>query len=493
MLRFQELDSETATLVSPRQSLCSVRVWGANGPRAVQLGQLRGTIVGGIRRHNTASLGLRNPCTSTCVPSLHDVSEIWGGLNYAEVLKNHDRINRSSSCFICGSSAPVATAANPPFWISNSPYVMSIYGMVVIESSPLIVVILIVVKRWESHRQYLIACVLTTATETLTFLWQPSYCRPIQDSLSPMVALADAESKEVYIFLGMCSTCAELDQVLELSVAMVLYDYYLTFPDEFRLVWQTVSIMFHFSNEIPLIPLSPFKAHPILMQWRFQMSAILPHRDFFCKSGSGWFYRPASVLVLRTYAIYDRNVKVLIGLGSLGLTVTAFNFSDVERIAETIATSLRVAFEIILIVLTIWRTAHIFQRQETRKVLDGTSLESLILQSGRHPVLYPGFNIRDAALVSLFKTDSFGIGVLNGFSLPLSAIIIAHFLLDIRIYADHPREATTLSVFRADPPSRALTNYWGVPVTCRYVRSFPWFPCQRPCSFLNIKELFYMD
>ncbi|KAF8577649.1 hypothetical protein K439DRAFT_1396429 [Ramaria rubella] len=125
--------------------------------------------------------------------------------------------------------------------------------------------------------------------------------------------------------------------------------------------------------------------------------------------------------------------------------------------AETIATSLRVAFEAILIILTIWRTAHIFQLQVTRKVLDGASLESLILRSGLLSFV-PGLVFETIALVSLYN-NSTGLGVLNSFSLPLSAIIIAHFLLDIRTYADHPHGETTLPVFRATPPSRMLTNF----------------------------------
>ncbi|KAF8584233.1 hypothetical protein K439DRAFT_1633729 [Ramaria rubella] len=178
-----------------------------------------------------------------------------------------------------------------------------------------------------------------------------------------------------------------------------------------------------------------------------------------------------AVLVLRTYAIYERNVKVLIGLGFIGLTAVALNFvpmmastcneigtSPVLLRMEVFSISSRVVFEVTLVVLTIMRTVHTFQRQENRMLLEGANLESLILRSGLLS-FFPALILETLSLVSLFS-NSGSLGIMNEFTLPLSAIIIAHFLLDLRTYADNPcSEARTLSIFRVDPPSRALTSF----------------------------------
>ncbi|KAF8583014.1 hypothetical protein K439DRAFT_1634788, partial [Ramaria rubella] len=207
------------------------------------------------------------------------------------------------------------------------------------------------------------------------------------------------------------------------------------------------AILFHFTTAIPLVPLSLFKAHTILIQCQqFTASQLLLQRLGVVLQ--------ATVLVLRTYAIYEYNMKVLIGLGSLGLVVTVFNFvsayggkhtsciiiisatayaslvqfmvavwlaniyladSGIEHVAEGIATSLRVAFEIILIVLTIWRTANAFKRQKTRTLLEPANLESLILRSGRPPVLCPGFSIGDACPYFSISHFSMSTRILKGF------------------------------------------------------------------------------
>ncbi|KAF8589391.1 hypothetical protein K439DRAFT_1628831 [Ramaria rubella] len=268
-----------------------------------------------------------------------------------------------------------------------------------------------------------------------------------------------------YVFLGMCGNYGVL--------AMFVYDYYLTIPDEVQLIWQRPfrlstalyfmirflpfpQIIFNFPISLPLLPWSPVKCQQL-----YRLTAILAN---IARSGF------IAVLVLRTYAVYERNVKILIGLGSLGVAVVGSDFVSIaastclfapatllQRLSQTIATALRVAFEIILIVFTIWRTAYISQRRKTRIVLEGASLESLILRSGLLSFV-PGLLLETIALISLY-VDGITLSTMNTFSLPLSAIIIAHFLLDIRSYADHPHQTATLSIFRADPPTRALTNF----------------------------------
>ncbi|KAF8583005.1 hypothetical protein K439DRAFT_1617812 [Ramaria rubella] len=206
-----------------------------------------------------------------------------------------------------------------------------------------------------------------------------------------------------------------------------------------------------------------------------------------------------------------RYTKVLIGLGSLGLVVTVFNFvsayggkhmaciviisatayaslvqfmvaawlaniyladSGIELVAEVIATSLRVAFEIIPIVLTIWRTANAFKRQKTRMLLEPANLESLILRSGRPPVLCDSFRrdiviyspalvLETLALISLFVSFTFTSLIVTDRCPCVSGSFfhVTSRIEGVSLPDHHPHETTTLSIFRVDPPSRALMNF----------------------------------
>ncbi|KAF8588783.1 hypothetical protein K439DRAFT_1658299 [Ramaria rubella] len=286
---------------------------------------------------------------------------------------------------------------------------------------------------------------------------------------------------------------------------MFLYDYYVTLPDEVLLIWQRPfmlstalyfmiryllppQIVFNLVQGLPSFSMTGpavnihIKLYALfIMRSRYfdPMPASDTRHIFFGDTHAGRFYRKEclahqcnlfgshvflAALVLRTYAIYDRNKTVLIGLGSVGLAVIVIDFvpmaesacdaisalqPELTRRVELSAIFLRLAFEIILIVLTIWRTAGIFQNRELRIHFGETSLVSLILRSGLLSFC-AAFILEMLDAISIY-TLSVPIGFLNSFALPLSAIIMAHFLLNIRSYIDHTREITTLSTFEVVP------------------------------------------
>ncbi|KAF8577650.1 hypothetical protein K439DRAFT_1364231 [Ramaria rubella] len=108
---------------------------------------------------------------------------------------------------------------------------------------------------------------------------------------------------------------------LKVSIAMFLYDYYLTLPDEVRLIWRRpfrLSTILYFM--LRFLPLPQIIFH-------FCTTMGIPRcQQFYRITTSFANLARGTVLVLRTYAVYDRNVKVLIGLGSLGLAAVAFNY-----------------------------------------------------------------------------------------------------------------------------------------------------------------------
>lgn len=176
-----------------------------------------------------------------------------------------------------------------------------------------------------------------------------------------------------------------------------------------------------------------------------------------------------TVFAMRTYAVCAQSKLVLYGLGAIGLTCVVLDCLHVPglrchgsssiQIANTLLSILVCVFESIATALTVFRSVQALRAQGQSRNKKNT-FHYLVLEQG---VLYFGvvslFTI--AAVILNFRAPGgFFQRLLNAFTLPVSGLLTARFLLHIRAYTENSsaslsktggqaREQHTLSAFQA--------------------------------------------
>ncbi|KAJ8689761.1 hypothetical protein PTI98_012628 [Pleurotus ostreatus] len=255
------------------------------------------------------------------------------------------------------------------------------------------------------------------------------------------------------------------------SLALLFYDYALTFPSEVKYIWGSKMRLSTFlyifcryalvANVLYLLAIANQLKQGVrpnlLSPTQLLMYPSVLH-DGSCDTwykiiGALSVFGRAAVIVTftsRTYAIYARNTYILVYLGLIGATCIALDimhvpglrFLDVRssKRANLLLSILMVIFEYSSAILTITRSLMAFRVGGRKQHAKG--LMNLIFEQG---VLY-------FSIISLFTTAAVILNVeapagffqrlLNAFTLPLSGLLTARFLLHIRAY-EHARSLAT--------------------------------------------------
>ncbi|KAF8073457.1 hypothetical protein FPV67DRAFT_1666223 [Lyophyllum atratum] len=247
------------------------------------------------------------------------------------------------------------------------------------------------------------------------------------------------------------------------SIALVYYDYILTFPLEVRYMWRS---KFSFSTILYIFTRYAMVANVLyLLAITSKLSKIYNSCDLWYRAiGSMSTIGRASVIfvfVARTYAIWNRNRYVLGTLGVLGLGCVVMDALHVPGLKcqgsspgsqlrmqlpfttdwctcnltfldATLLSVLMCILELSVAVLTVYHA----MRSSRLKAFRSQGLPGFVLRQG---VLYfcGAFVFSASAMILNFvaKPDSFMIKLLNALILPFSCILTSRFLLHLRTYA----------------------------------------------------------
>ncbi|KAL4256463.1 DUF6533 domain-containing protein [Pleurotus pulmonarius] len=276
------------------------------------------------------------------------------------------------------------------------------------------------------------------------------------------------------------------------SIALLFYDYALTFPLEVKYIWGS---KVRLSTTLYIFCRYALVANVLYL---LAIANRLKQRIIGALSVLG---RTAVIVTFtgRTYAIYARNTYILIYLGLIGTACIALDIAHVPGLrcvgsssnplqqpltistANLLLSILMVVFEYSSAILTITRSLMAFKVGRRKGRSKG--LINIIFEQG---VLY-------FSIISLFTTTAVILNVeapagffqrlLNAYTLPLSGLLTARFLLHIRAYEDkehsralaaqtrtgtlHFDTLTTLASFRAaagDAISSMVDQFGGDPV-----------------------------
>lgn len=230
------------------------------------------------------------------------------------------------------------------------------------------------------------------------------------------------------------------------SIALLFYDYALTLPLEVKYIW---------GSKVRLSTILYIFCRYALVANVLYLLAIANRLKQGCDT---WYKIIGALSVLgrsavivtftgRTYAIYARNIYILIYLGLIGAACIALDIAHVpglrcvgsssNPLANLLLSILMVIFEYSSAILTITRSLMAFKVGRRKGRSKG--LINLIFEQG---VLY-------FSIISLFTTTAVILNVeapagffqrlLNAYTLPLSGLLTARFLLHIRAYEDKER------------------------------------------------------
>ncbi|KAL5520175.1 hypothetical protein ACEPAG_9388 [Sanghuangporus baumii] len=297
-----------------------------------------------------------------------------------------------------------------------------------------------------------------------------------------MKSLAAAESAAITHFLQF--------RIQWASIALLYYDYALTFPAEVKYIWGK---KFRFSTALYICCRYALIANVLYLAAigvRLETSKLIQYvlRDASCSCDT-WYKFDGVISVLgrvavvatltgRTYAVYGCNRIVLVLLGSLGLTCIILDIMHVPGLNCIGGTTDRImficcseagllailmcVFEFLAAILTIARCIQERRLGGSWK-WDGASFLAMISKQGI--TYYCIISIfTTAAVVLSFRapTGSFFQRLPNAFNLPVSCLLTARFLLQLREWQsmDHvsadatangaeTRQAQTLSTLQA--------------------------------------------
>ncbi|EEB92620.1 hypothetical protein MPER_08843 [Moniliophthora perniciosa FA553] len=253
------------------------------------------------------------------------------------------------------------------------------------------------------------------------------------------------------------------------SIALLFFDYALTFPMEVKYMWGTKprlsTVLYVFcryalvANVLYLLNIAKKLGSEsrVRLRQKFTLGSIIKVRIFHCDT---WYkiigvlslFGRAAVIVTfsaRTYAIYGRNRWILAYLALLGLACVAldimrrlFEHSNevpftsqppilIDHIANELLSIFMVIFEYSSAILTTIRSVQAFRVNGAWRAQKGGFLY-MIFEQG---ILY--FSVislfTTAAVVLNYRAPSgFFQRLLNALTLPLSGLLTARFLLHIR-------------------------------------------------------------
>ncbi|KAA1472967.1 hypothetical protein DENSPDRAFT_748224, partial [Dentipellis sp. KUC8613] len=226
------------------------------------------------------------------------------------------------------------------------------------------------------------------------------------------------------------------------SIALLYYDYALTFPTEVEHIWKTgfrlSTVLYVFcryalpANVLYLLAVANKlgdKVRPFCDVWYKFVGAI---------SVVG---RAAviTVFMMRTYAVCGRNRWVLYGLGAIGLTCVVLDCLHVPGLrchgsssiqmyvpSNTLLSILVCIFESTATALTIFRSVQALRVRAPGKARK-SSFSYLVLEQG---TIVSVFTV--AAVILNF--GGFFQRLLNAFTLPVSGLLTARFLIHLRTW-----------------------------------------------------------
>ncbi|KAL5479118.1 hypothetical protein ACEPAI_2406 [Sanghuangporus weigelae] len=294
-----------------------------------------------------------------------------------------------------------------------------------------------------------------------------------------MKSLAAAESAAITHFLQF--------RIQWASIVLLYYDYALTFPAEVKYIWGK---KFRFSTALYICCRYALIANVLYLAAiavRLETSKLNRYvlRDAICSCDTWYKFdgvisvlgRAAVVATLtgRTYVVYGCNRIVLVLLGSLGLTCIILDIMHVPGLNCISGTTDRImficyseagllailmcVFEFLAAILTIARCIQ-ERRMGGSWKMDGRSFLAMISEQGT--IYYCIISVFTTAAVVLSFTGSFFQRLPNAFNLPVSCLLTARFLLQLREWQsmDHvsadatangveTRQAQTLSTLQA--------------------------------------------
>ncbi|KAI0788238.1 hypothetical protein C8Q74DRAFT_1366994 [Fomes fomentarius] len=263
------------------------------------------------------------------------------------------------------------------------------------------------------------------------------------------------------------------------SIALLYYDYMLTFPSELKYIWK--SGIFKVSSGLYILYRYALLANVLYL---LAISNKLGSKDISEAICDAWYKVIGAVSVLgraaviftflmRTYAIYNKNIIILIGLGAIGLTCVILDCvswivdepaSDCEPSSppeNTLLSILVCVFEASATLLTFFRSMQALKFGGGPLALRKHTLDYLIVEQG---VLYFGlvsvFTV-GATVLNFKASGGFPQRLLNAITLPLSGLLTARFLLRIRAYGNNPNALTVGDATTQELSSFAATSNAG--------------------------------
>lgn len=251
------------------------------------------------------------------------------------------------------------------------------------------------------------------------------------------------------------------------SIALIYYDYLLTFPLEVKYIWRK---RFRISTLLYIFCRYALVANVVyLLAIAGKLSQGCDHwyRILAATSVLG---RAAVVITFtaRTWAVYGRSRYILFTLGTLGLTCVILDIisapgvkctggSSIE-IVDTLLAILMVIFESLSALLTSVRCALEIRLSGG---LRNTSKRSLFVLIWRQGVLYFAlvsvFTVGAVVLIFHATPGSFLARLPNAFTLPVSCTLTARFILHLRYWDDHIAHGTPTTI----SPHHEFTHHEG--------------------------------
>jgi len=250
----------------------------------------------------------------------------------------------------------------------------------------------------------------------------------------------------------------ELDIVTSGNLSMLVvffYDYLLTLSREVELIWQGsfqfTTVLYFMARYLPFFGLVYFIAAESTGAKQTYCTPVLRLIDALSILARGAI---TVVLVAQTYAMYNQCRLVLVTLSCLGLSIIVVdgfevaadtcdsNASDNLAQRATVALAMLTAFSTAVMGLTLYKLMEMIrQKRSFRQCIQAASLTRLIFFEGLSMSAVCLFRLFDILLLVLSPT-AFKPGA-KPIMLPIAAIVISHFLLNLRnMHDQHPNEHT---------------------------------------------------
>ncbi|KAH9935206.1 uncharacterized protein BXZ73DRAFT_100593 [Epithele typhae] len=250
---------------------------------------------------------------------------------------------------------------------------------------------------------------------------------------------------------------------------LLYYDYALVLPTEIKYLWKRKEL-FKVSTLVYALCRYALAANVIFL---LNIAGKLGSQSIYCDT----WYKVLGVIsvlgraaviftfLMRTYAVWNQNKVILIGLGSIGLACVVLDCMHVPglrchgsssiQIVNTLLSILVCVFEATATILTFVRSIQALRFGGGAIALKRHTLDYLIVEQG---VLYFGlvsvFTV-GATVLNFKAAGGFTQRLLNAITLPLSGMLTARFILRLRAYSQDPQRLgggsmrTNLSSFAA--------------------------------------------